>query len=218
MNLKILITQPHRYSQQLFDQPLQWWVPLGIVLSASWLRYIAYGIWTRNLPPIISTEILQSFSTGTGYTQTWLILLLISLMGWPLLSWGIYGWIIQLITRGQWRAWQLAGWTQWPLTAAGLLMMGAAALWPATGRVIPFTQFVAFRPEEPLLNQYLTWLNLYSQTLSGQSFLQLLFWFVLIGSLWSLWLLYWGVKSLAPQKAVLTTSLLTFWTLIWRLL
>lgn len=217
MNLWTLIVQPHRFFRQLFDQPLQRWVPLGIVLSAGWLRYIAYGLWARNLSPIISTELIQSFSAETGSPPFWVILLLIGLIGWPLLSWGVYGWMIQWLT-GQRRAWQLAGWTQWPLAIVGLIMVGAAGLWPATRRVIPFTQFVAFRPEEPLLNQYLTWLNLYSQTLNGQMFFQLLFWCVLAGSLWSLWLLYWGVKCLAPQKAMLTTSILTLWLLIWRVL
>lgn len=217
MNLWTLIVQPHRFFRQLFDQPLQHWVPLGIVLSAGWLRYIAYGLWTRNLSPIISTELIQSFRAETGNPPFWVILLLIGLMGWPLLSWGVYGWMIQWLT-GQRRAWQLAGWTQWPLAIVGLIMVGAAGLWPATGRVIPFTQFVAFRPEEPLFNQYLTWLHLYSQTLNGHVFLQLLFWCVLVGSLWSLWLLYWGVKCLAPQKAMLTTSILTLWLLIWRVL
>lgn len=218
MNLWTLIVQPHHFFRQLLDRPLQWWVPLGMVLSASWLRYVAYGIWTRNLPPILSDQLIQSFSAGTGGIQNWVILLLIGLMSWPLLSWGVNGWIIQWLTHSQRRAWQLAGWTQWPLVLVGLIMVGAAGLWPATGRVIPFTQFVAFRPEEPLLNQYLTWLNLYGQALSGEVFLQVLFWFVLAGSLGSLWLLYWGVKSLAPQKAVLTTSLLTLLTLIWRVL
>lgn len=218
MNLWTLVVQPHRFFQQLFDQPLQRWVPLGIVLSAGWLRYIAYGLWTRNLPPIISAELIQSFSAETGSTLYWIILLLLGLIGWPLLSWGVYGWIVQWLTRSQRRAWQLAGWTQWPLTLVGLMMVGAAGLWPAAGRVIPFSQFVAYRPEEPLLNQYLTWLNLYSQALRGEIFFQLLFGFVLVGSLWSLWLLYWGVKSLAPQKAILTTSILTLVTLIWRVL
>lgn len=217
MSLWSLIANPQQFFRQLFEQPPKLGVPFGIVLSAGWLRYLAYWIWTRNLPAIVSPDILQSLSATPGGTY-WTGLIFMGLMSWPLLSWGVYGWIIQLTTGGQWRAWQLAGWTQWPLTAAGLLMVGAAGLWPANGRVIPFSEFVAFRPETPWLNQYLTWLNLYSQTLSGQVFLQLLFWFVLVNSLWSLWLLYWGVKSLAPQKAVLTTSLLTLWTLIWRLL
>ncbi|ABW30622.1 hypothetical protein [Acaryochloris marina] len=217
MNLWSLIAHPKLFFRQLFEQPPKFWVPLGIVLGAGWLRYTAYWIWTRNLPSIISLDILQSLSTTPG--GTFLIsLILIGLISWPLLSWGIYGWIIQLTTRSQCRAWQLAGWSQWPLAAAGLLLVGAAGLWPATGRVIPFSQFVAFRPEAPWLNQYLTWLSLYSQTLSSQVFIQVLFWFVLVGSLWSLWLLYWGVKTLAPQKAVFTTSLLTLWTLIWRVL
>lgn len=217
MNLWSLIAHPQPFFRQLFEQSPKLWMPLGIVLSASWLRYIAYWIWTRNLPPIISPDILQALSVEPGGAY-WTGLIFIGFISWPLLSWGFYGWIIQLTTRSQWRAWQLAGWSQWPLAAAGLLMVGAAGFWPATGRVIPFSQFVAFRPEAPWLNQYLTWLNLYSQTLSGQVFMQILFWFVLVGSLWSLWLLYWGVKVLAPQKAVLTTSLLTLWTLIWRVL
>lgn len=217
MSLWSLIANPQQFFRQLFEQPPKLWVPFGIVISASWLRYLAYWIWTRNLPAIVAPEILQSLSATPGGTY-WTGLIFMGLMSWPLFSWGVYGWIIQLTTGSQWRAWQLAGWTQWPLAAGGLLMIGAAGLWPSTGRVIPFSEFMAFRPETPWLNQYLTWLNLYSQTLSGQVFLQLLFWFVLVSSLWSLWLLYWGVKSLAPQNAVLTTSLLTLWTLIWRLL
>lgn len=211
------MTQPLTFFRQLFEHPPNLWVPLGIVLSASWLRYIAYWIWTRNLTPVISPDILDSLSNAPGGTY-WTGLIFMGLISWPLLSWGMYGWIIHLTTGSQWRAWQLAGWTQWPLTAAGVLMVGAAGLWPATGRVIPFREFVAFRPETPWLNQYQAWLTLYSQTLSGQVFLQVLFWTVLAGSLGSLGFLYWGIKSLAPKKAVLTTSILTLWTLIWRVL
>ncbi|WP_299490882.1 hypothetical protein [Acaryochloris sp. IP29b_bin.137] len=218
MKIWLLIVYPQRFFRQLFDHPLNLWVSLGIALCANWLRWIALGVWTRNLLPIIPTDIWPSISTSPGETQYWIGSILIGLVGWPFLSWGIYGGIIQLLTGRQWRAWQLVGWTLWPLILVGLMMVGAAWLWPATGSVIPFAQFVMYRPEESLLNQYLTWLNLYRQALSGQIFLHLLFWAVLAGSLWSLWLLYWGVKSLAPQKAVLTTSILTLWVLIWRVL
>lgn len=218
MKVWLLIVHPQKFFRQLFDQTLNLWIPLGTVLWASWFRYIAFGVWTRNLSPIIPIDLLQSISAPPGETHYWIGSILIGLICWPLLSWGIYGWIIQGLTHSRWRAWQLAGWTLWPLTLLGLMMVGAAWRWPATGPVIPFAQFVALRPEEPLLNQYLTWLDLYSQTLSGQVFLQLIFWSVLAGSLWSLWLLYWGVKSLAPQKAALTTSILTLWVLIWRVL
>lgn len=218
MKLWTLIVQPQAFFRQLYDQPTHLWLPLGIVLSSGWLRYIAFLIWTRNLPSIFPAEWFQSMDIGAGGPPNWIGLGLLGLLCWPFIGWGVCGWIIQILTRCRCRAWQLAGWTYLPITMMGLIMVGIAGVWPATGRVIPYSEFFALRPEEPALSQYLTWLELYSHVLQGQAFFKLMFWLVLLGSLWSLWLLYCGVRGLAPRKAVLTTSVLTILVVIWRVL
>lgn len=218
MKFWTFLVQPQIFFRGLYEYPtsLRW--PLGIVLGAGWFRYIAFLIWIRNLPPILPTELFSAMSMKTGGHPYWIGVGLLGLLCWPLISWGIYGWLIQLLARCRGRAWQLAGWTYLPIAIVGLVMIGIAGIWPATGRVIPYTQVLALRPEETLINQYQTWLQIYGQILRGQAFMKILSGAILGASLWSLGLLYWGVKTIAPAKAVLTTSLLTIWVLIWRVL
>jgi|GEM_PF-3573774 len=218
MKLWTLIIQPQAFFQRLYHQPINLWVPLGIVLSAGWLRYIALFLWTRNLPQILPVKFLQQMTAKADGNLFWIGMGVIGLLCWPLISWGIYGWIIHGLTRCRWRAWQLAGWTYWPVAMVGLIMVGVAGVMPATGRVLPYRQFLALRPEEPWFSQYQTWLGVYRQVLQDQTFLPLSFWLILIGSFGSLWLLYGGVKVLSPAKAALTTSILTLWMLIYRVL
>lgn len=218
MKLCPLIVQPQVFFQRLYNRPVNLWSPLGMILSAGWLRYIAFFVWTRNLPPILPTGFLQRMSEEADGTRYWIGLGILGLLCWPLISWGIYGWIIQGLTRCRWRAWQLAGWTHGPIAIVGLIMIGVAGLMPATGHVIPYTQFLVLRSEESWMSQYQTWLEIYGQILREQAFLPIIFWLILVGSLWSLWLLYWGVKALAPTKAIITTAILAAWVMIWRIL
>ncbi|WP_299403125.1 hypothetical protein [Acaryochloris sp. IP29b_bin.148] len=212
MNLWTLIVQPQVFFQQLSDRPVTLGLPLAMVVSASWLRYIAFFIWTRNLPFILPAELSQVTP------RYWLGAAVLGLLCWPLVSWGIYGGIIQLLTHSRWRAWQVAGWTQWPMTLMGVVILGIAGLLPATGRVIPYDQFLTLSPKVPWVAQYRTWLELYTQTLQEQAFGSIIFWLVLLGSGWSLWLLYWGVKALAPTKALITTTILAAGVFVWRTL
>ncbi|NJM66710.1 MAG: hypothetical protein HC851_14135 [Acaryochloris sp. RU_4_1] len=218
MKLWTLIVQPQVFFRRLAEQPINLWFPLGIVLSAGWLRYIALFLWIRHLPPILPAAVLQQLSVENNGKLLGFSIAVIGLLCWPLIGWGIYGGIIQLLTRCRGRAWQIAGWTHGSIALMGLILIGLAGLMPATGRVIPYTQFSALRPEEPWLSQYQTWLQIYHQVLREQAFLPITFWLILVGSLWSLWLLYWGLKAISPTKAALNTSILTLWVIIWRIL
>jgi hypothetical protein len=218
MKLWTLIVQPQVFFRRLAEQPINFWFPLGIVLSAGWLRYIALFIWIRHLPPILPTAVLQQLSVESNGNRLGFSVAVLGLLCWPLIGWGLYGGIIQWLTRCRWRAWQIAGWTHGPIAILGLILIGLAGLIPATGRMIPYAQFLALRPEEPWLDQYQTWLQIYHQILREQAFLSMTFWLILVGSLWSLWLLYWGVKAIAPTKAALTTSIVAAWVIIWRVL
>ncbi|NJK41402.1 MAG: hypothetical protein HC934_08685 [Acaryochloridaceae cyanobacterium SU_2_1] len=124
--------------------------------------------------------------------------------------------MIHLFTGCQQRAWQLAGWIMLPMTLISLLMVGLAWVLPATGSIPSLAQWVT--PTTSWLPQYVTWLAAYTFLLRGQPFHALTFWLSLGGNLASLWLLYWGLKVFRPRRAVMATSCLTIWMLIWRLL
>jgi len=182
-----VLLEPTKFFEKAKERPPRPWISYLVVLLAGLISALASQLAARDLP------------APTLFGPSWLWLLVGVLIG-SLILWGIFGFLLHLLTGLGARAYEIAGWTFAPGVVLGLVLLALAALFPIEARLPP--------PPPPLeIAQLKDWMHGYEAAVRASLFSQVSRWLNLIGVLWGAWILYAGVRVFAAKRATLVVSL-----------
>ena len=179
-----LLLAPYRFFERAQGHPPRPWLGLLVAALANLTVLLAYELATRELPKT------AAFSASGPWRAVDLLL------GIPL-SWGLLGLVLHFLTGLGPRAFELAGWVFAPWAVLGPPLLMVSALIPVEARLAPF-------PDDPALRA--AWLDAYQRAVQTSFSVQLAHWARALRVLWGGWILYAGVRTLAPKRAVLATG------------
>lgn len=131
----------------------------------------------------------------------WLVQLVLGLVGGVvagMVLWGLGGLIIRLLAGPDSRAWEVYGWANVPALLVGLVLIPFGALFPVTADlppVPPMTDVEAVR----------AWQREYQQVVGTAVGTRVLQGLGLLASIWSFWIIWSGLRVLAPARALWAT-------------
>ena len=176
-----VLFQPYAFFEKLRQRPPRVWAAYGVYLLATLLTAVASQLAVRALAAPVPM----------GNPWIW------TLLGAPLAAlvmWGIFGFVVMLISGAGSRAYEVVGWAAAPSVVAGLLLLVAAALFPVQGTVPP-------APSDPALMA--EWLKSYQAVVQASTFTQISRTLALLALLWSSWIVYAGLGVFARARAAL---------------
>lgn len=182
-----ILFNPKEFFLRLKDRPPALGGPVLLVLLASFLAGLVEVLATRLLP--------SPFPMGGGLARA------LGLLGAALggvAVWGILGLILRLLAGPRARAWEVLGWTSAPGVVLGLVLLPVAALWPISGNL----------PEPPSPDQvqaFQDWLKAYEGLRQASLYQRLFQALNVLTTFWSLALIYLGLRTLVPERALLGT-------------
>ncbi len=182
-----VLTQPTQFFQTLSGRKPNLMAPFFIVLA---------GTAAASLGQVLLIRLLPSFVPGGLPVQ--LVFALVGGVVFGMVLWGLGGLIIRLLAGADSRAWEVYGWASVPALLVGLVLIPFGALFPVTGDLPPIPP--ATDPEA-----LRAWQREYQQliaTATGTRIMQVL---GITGSIWSFWIIWSGLKILAPSRAFLAT-------------
>ncbi|RIH88231.1 YIP1 family protein [Calidithermus roseus] len=200
--LEVLI-QPTRFFEALRERKPNLLPPLLVVVGALVLTAVAGQISLRLLPALFP-----------GGAMLQLIFSLVGALFFGLVVWAIGGGLIRLLAGEGSRAWELYGWASVPALVLALVLLPLAALFPVTGDLTPpppLTDAEALR----------RWQREYQDLVASAPGTRIQQVLSALATLWSLWIIYSGLRVLAPARAVLASvavAVLTLGLLLWSLL
>ncbi|WP_018465069.1 YIP1 family protein [Calidithermus timidus] len=192
--LEVLI-QPTRFFQALRERKPNLLPPLLVVVAALVLTAAAGQISIRLLPPL--------FPGGATLQLTF------SLAGalfFGLVVWAVGGGLIRLLAGEGSRAWELYGWASFPTLVLALVLLPLAALFPVTGDLAP-------PPPLSDAEALQSWQREYQELVASAPGSRIQQFLSVLATLWSLWIIYSGLRVLAPARALLTTAVMAVLTL-----
>ncbi len=196
--LEVLL-QPTRFFQALTERKPNLVAPFFIVMAATAAASLGQALLLRLLPSPVPGG--------------WLVQLVLGLVGgvvFGMLLWGLGGLIIRLLAGPDSRAWEVYGWANVPALLQGLVLIPLGALFPVTGELPPI-------PPPTDLEAFRSWQRDYQQLVGSAVGTRLLQGLGLLGSLWSFWIIWSGLRVLAPAKALLTTLVMAALSLAFAL-
>lgn len=182
-----VLLQPTNFFQLLAQRKPNLVAPFFIVMAST----VA-----ASLGQVLLVRLLPSFVPGGLPVQLVLALLGGVILG--MLLWGTGGLIIRLLAGPDSRAWEVYGWASVPALLVGLVLVPLGALFPITGDLPPLPP--ATDPEA-----LRAWQREYQQVVGAASGTRVLQGLGIVGSLWSLWIIWSGLRVLAPNRALLAT-------------
>ncbi|GIW25304.1 YIP1 family protein [Meiothermus sp.] len=184
--LEVLI-QPTNFFRALAERKPNLVAPFFIVIA---------GTVTASLGQVLLVRLLPSFVPGGLAVQ--LVLALVGGVVFGMLLWGLGGLMIRLLAGPDSRAWEVYGWASVPALLVGLVLVPLGALFPITGDLSPLPP--ATDPEA-----LRAWQREYQQVVGTASGTRVLQGLGIAGSLWSFWIIWSGLRVLAPSRALVAT-------------
>ncbi len=191
-----VLLEPYKFFARAKERPARPWLGYLVVLLASLLSGLASQLAVRNLP--------SPPALGSPWVWTAIGIALGSL-----LVWGIFGFVVHLLTGLGGRAFELVGWASAPGVLTGLALLAVAALFPVEASLPP-------PPADPA--ELGGWLRTYQATIQAAPFSQISQLLALIGTLWGAWILYAGARTFAPSRAKLVVGVYLAVMLVFLLL
>ncbi len=182
-----VLLQPLRFFKTLAERKPNLVAPFFIVVAST----VA-----ASLGQVLLVRLLPSFVPGGLPVQ--LVFALLGGVVFGMLLWGIGGLIIRLLAGPDSRAWEVYGWASVPALLVGLVLVPLGALFPITGDLSPLPP--ATDPEA-----LRAWQREYQQVVGAAIGTRVLQGLGIVGSLWSFWIIWSGLKVLAPSRALLAT-------------
>ncbi len=191
-----VLLEPYKFFARAKERPARPWLGYLVVLLASLLSGLASQLAVRNLPS----------PPALGSPWVWMA---IGIALGSLLVWGIFGFVVHLLTGLGGRAFELVGWASAPGVLTGLALLAVAALFPVEASLPP-------PPADPA--ELGGWLRTYQATIRAAPFSQISQLLALIGTLWGAWILYAGAQTFAPSRAKLVVGVYLAVMLVFLLL
>ncbi|MCX7784230.1 MAG: YIP1 family protein [Meiothermus sp.] len=182
-----VLLQPLRFFKTLAERKPNLVAPFFIVVAST----VA-----ASLGQVLLVRLLPSFVPGGLPVQ--LVFALLGGVVFGMLLWGLGGLIIRLLAGPDSRAWEVYGWASVPALLVGLVLVPLGALFPITGDLSPLPS--ATDPEA-----LRAWQREYQQVVGAAIGTRVLQGLGIVGSLWSFWIIWSGLKVLAPSRALLAT-------------
>lgn len=180
-----ILTQPGGFFQRLSARKPNLVMPFLIVVAGVTLSVVSQALLTRLLPIPGGFALQAAFGIIGGLV-------------FGILMWGVLGLVIRLLAGADARAWEVYGWSLVPSLLMGLVLLPVAALFPVTGDLPPAP---ALTDAEALR----AWQKQFQEVVRSGLGTQVVRVLGLLATLWSLWLLYAGLRVFAPARAVLAT-------------
>ncbi len=179
-----VLLEPTKFFEKTKERPPRPWLGYSVVFLASLVSTLASRIATRELP------------SPSAFGPNWVWEVVGVIVG-SLAVWGLLGFLPHLLTGLGPRAFELAGWVFAPWAVLGPPLLMLSALIPVEARLAPL-------PDDPALRA--AWLDAYQTAVQTSFSVQLVHWARTLRVLWGGWILYAGVRTLAPKRAVLATG------------
>jgi hypothetical protein len=198
-----VLTQPACFFEALRERKPNLLPPLLVVVVALLLTAAAGQLSIRLLPALFP-----------GGVTLQLVFSLIGALLLGLVVWAIGGGLIRLLAGEGSRAWELYGWASVPALVLALVSLPLAALFPVTGNLSP-------APSLSDAEALRRWQREYQDLVTSAPGTRIQQVLNVLATLWSLWIVYSGLRVLAPARAVLATAVvavLTLGLLLWSLL
>jgi hypothetical protein len=185
-----VLTQPLRFFESLRGRKPDLLPPLLVVVAALVLSTIASQVSTRLLPAV--------FPGGAGLQ---LAFALAGALVFGLILWAVGAGLLRLLAGADSRAWELYGWASAPMLLLVLVSLPLAALMPVTGDLPPPPALT----DAEALQQ---WQREYQRVIAAAPVTRVQQGLNLLATLWSLWIVYSGLRVLAPARALLATGVM----------
>ncbi len=182
-----VLVQPVHFFKALAERKPNLVAPFFIVMA---------GTVAASLGQILLVRLLPSLVPGGIPVQ--LVFALVGGVVFGMLLWGLGGLIIRLLAGAESRAWEVYGWASVPALLVGLVLIPFGALLPITGDLPPIPP--ATDPEA-----LRAWQREYQQVIGAAVGTRVLQGLGILGSIWSFWIIWSGLKILAPSRALLAT-------------
>ncbi len=182
-----VLIQPTRFFQRLSQQKPNLVPPFFIVIAGTVAATLGQALLLRLLPSLVPG------GWGVG-----LVLALVGGVVSGMLLWGVGGLLIRLLAGPDSRGWEVFGWAAVPSLLLGLFMLPIGALFPVTADLPPL-------PPASDLEAVRTWQRAFQEAVGQSGGVRLLQGLGLVASLWSWWIIWSGLRVLAPGRAVLAT-------------
>lgn len=182
-----VLVQPVHFFKALAERKPNLVAPFFIVVA---------GTVAASLGQILLVRLLPSLVPGGIPVQ--LVFALVGGVVFGMLLWGLGGLIIRLLAGAESRAWEVYGWASVPALLVGLVLIPFGALLPITGDLPPIPP--ATDPEA-----LRAWQREYQQVIGAAVGTRVLQGLGILGSIWSFWIIWSGLKVLAPSRALLAT-------------
>ncbi|WP_337867646.1 YIP1 family protein [Meiothermus sp.] len=157
---------------------------------------VVAGTVAASLGQILLVRLLPSLIPGGIPVQ--LVFALVGGVVFGMLLWGVGGLIIRLLAGPDSRAWEVYGWANVPALLVGLVLIPFGALFPVSGDLPPLPP--ATDPEA-----LRAWQREYQQVIGAAVGTRVLQGLGILGSIWSFWIIWSGLRVLAPSRALLAT-------------
>lgn len=194
-----VLLQPTNFFRVLAERKPNLVAPFFVVIAATASASLGQALLLRLLPSLLPGG--------------WVVQLVLGLLGGVvagMVLWGVGGLIIRLLAGPDSRAWEVYGWANVPALLVGLVLIPFGALFPVTADlppVPPMTDPEALR----------AWQREYQQVVGTALGTRVLQGLGLLGSIWSFWIIWSGLRVLAPARALLTTLVLAAFSLAFTL-
>jgi len=182
-----VLVQPTNFFKTLAERKPGLVIPLLIVLAGTMAASLGQVLLARLLPSIVP-----------GGLPVQLVFALVGGAVFGLLLWGVGGLIIRLLAGADSRAWEVYGWASVPALLVGLVLIPFGALFPVTGDLAPI-------PPATDLEALRAWQREYQQLIGSATGTRIVQGLGILGSIWSLWIIWSGLRILAPSRALLAT-------------
>ncbi|KZK15040.1 YIP1 family protein [Meiothermus taiwanensis] len=182
-----VLLQPTNFFRALAERKPNLVAPFFIVIAATAAASLGQVLLLRLLPNPVPGG--------------WLVQLVLGLVGGVvagMVLWGLGGLIIRLLAGPDSRAWEVYGWANVPALLVGLVLIPFGALFPVTADlppVPPMTDVEAVR----------AWQREYQQVVGTAVGTRVLQGLGLLASIWSFWIIWSGLRVLAPARALWAT-------------
>ncbi|RIH84360.1 Yip1 domain protein [Calidithermus terrae] len=197
-----VLTQPVRFFAALQGHKPNRLVSVTVVVVATVLVLLSGQLSSRLLPTVLPDRFAGQVVVSVA-------------LGIPsgLVFWALGGAVIRLLAGRESRAWELFGWAWAPMLVLALVSLPLAALMPVTGDLPP--------PPAPTDAEALRqWQRQYQEVIAAAPVTRVQQGLSLVTTLWSLWIVYSGLRVLAPARALLATGVvaaLSLGLLAWSL-
>ncbi|MDX2007155.1 MAG: Yip1 family protein [Meiothermus sp.] len=195
-----VLTQPTAFFKALQERKPNLTAPFLISILAVALGSVAGILSTRLLPSLLPFPLPLQIA-----------LALVSSVVIGILVWGVGGAVVRVFAGPESRAWEVYGWAALPGAVLALVLIPMAAFFPITGDLPPIPQVAQGDPSAQ--ERLLAWQRQFQEVIRASSYIRAQQVLTLLVTAWTLWVLYSGLRVLAPERALTATVAVTLLSL-----